>query len=374
MKRTILVIVCAGVLTTLLVAALYPFNPHPQNQVTWLVGTKGVHFGQHGTILSSGPLKPPAWISDQFCTLELWLRPSTLDSSTVLAFYNAEDPMQFGIRQMGRDLLVSRDISDGHYKFVKRGIVLNDVFAPLKPVFITVTSDSGATAIYVDGIIKQKASNLSLTDRDLAAQLLVVGNSPVADDGWSGQLLGLAIYDRELAPDQITKHFGSWTKRGRPDGADDEKPVAIYLFNEHQGSIVHNLISSGPDLYAPSYYFVPYKPFLERPWKEFRSDWGYLEDLVVNIGGFIPFGFFFCAYLSSVRWIKKPKFATIFLGGAISLTIEVLQAYLPTRSSGVTDIITNTLGSAAGVFLYSWEITQTLLCRLGLAFITEIRP
>jgi glycopeptide antibiotics resistance protein len=44
--------------------------------------------------------------------------------------------------------------------------------------------------------------------------------------------------------------------------------------------------------------------------------------------------------------------ATIALGAVVIFSIEVLQSFLPTRDSGVTDIITNTLGTAVGATLY----------------------
>src|SRR5277367_4172950 len=47
-----LVIVIAGVLF----ATLWPFNPFPSNQVSWLPNANGVRFGTHGVIVSKSPL------------------------------------------------------------------------------------------------------------------------------------------------------------------------------------------------------------------------------------------------------------------------------------------------------------------------------
>ena len=110
---------------------------------------------------------------------------------------------------------------------------------------------------------------------------------------------------------------------------------------------------------------MPGRP--EPPWEEFKPNWGYYEDLLINIGGFVPLGFFFCAYFSSVRRLDRVVLATIVLGGVVSLVIEVLQAFLPTRDSGMTDIITNTLGSAIGAILCNCDSIQAQLAKLGVA-------
>jgi glycopeptide antibiotics resistance protein len=76
-------------------------------------------------------------------------------------------------------------------------------------------------------------------------------------------------------------------------------------------------------------------------------------DVLTNLLGFIPFGFFLSAYL----WMRKPRsifqllLTTTVIAGCISLSIELIQVYLPTRSSQLMDVITNILGTAFGVTL-----------------------
>jgi glycopeptide antibiotics resistance protein len=76
-------------------------------------------------------------------------------------------------------------------------------------------------------------------------------------------------------------------------------------------------------------------------------------DIIVNVLGFVPFGFFF--FLHSQR--SRPTQAAINIllvllaGAAISLTIEVVQAWLPNRTSSVMDLLTNTTGALLGAAL-----------------------
>jgi glycopeptide antibiotics resistance protein len=109
-----------------------------------------------------------------------------------------------------------------------------------------------------------------------------------------------------------------------------------------------------------------HQTLLELPWNEFHRQWSYLKDVLINIAGFVPLGVFFYAYFSSARRIRCAAVATAILGLIVSLTIEVLQAHLPTRNSGVTDVITNTLGTCIGIVIYrtaALPLTRVLAVR-----------
>ena len=75
----------------------------------------------------------------------------------------------------------------------------------------------------------------------------------------------------------------------------------------------------------------------------------YWKAALKNIVGFIPLGFCFYAYVGTLLPIKRAKLVTVALGAVVSFTIEILQAFLPTRDSGTTDILTNTLGTWMGI-------------------------
>ena len=72
-----------------------------------------------------------------------------------------------------------------------------NVFRKPGPVFLTITSGIHGTAVYTDGVLARTAPQFRLSTSDFTGRL-VSGDSPGQTDSWSGQLLGLAIYRREL--------------------------------------------------------------------------------------------------------------------------------------------------------------------------------
>lgn len=357
-------VACGLVLGGLLVAGLWPFHS-PRNQVTWFAGGNGLHFGRHGTILSSGKFKAANAPSDAPCSLEIWFEPDlTAAPATLFAFYAPGNPRQFSLNQSITDLALQNDIRDGRYRtLTTRLFYVEDIFRRGKPLFVTVTSKGGQTSVYIDGALARTAPKFPLASQDFDGEL-VIANTPIVDNSWSGLLRGLAFYDQEISPAQVFHHYETWIEKGRPDVSENERAVALYLFDERAGRVIHNQVPSGTDLYIPDRYLVLDQALLRPFWEEFRPTWSYWGDVLVNIAGFVPFGFLFCAYFSLAGRIKRPALVTILLGFTVSLTIESLQAFLPTRDSGTTDVITNTLGTCFGVWLYRLNLWRVLFTRI----------
>ena len=330
----------------ILVAGLWPFHS-PKNQIRWLGRETGLVFGDYGTILSSRMFEGDS-LDGPSCTLEIWLEPaSAWKAGTVLSFYNPLNRRQLLLQQNYADLVLQRDTGDEHQQTI---LNVAQVFQR-EQAFITIASDGRDTAVYVDGNLVKLLPRVKLSLNDLTGQL-IVGTSPLQSNSWPGRLRGLAIYKSELTAGRVARHYEEWAHDGKPAVIANERTLALYLFDERTGKIAHDQEKPGDDLYIPERYLVVDQLLLERPWAEFATQKSYLKNVFINVCGFVPLGFFFAAYFTSARQIKHATLSAIVLGGLVSLTIEVLQAYLPTRDSGVTDLITNTFGTGVGVALY----------------------
>ena len=226
---------------------------------------------------------------------------------------------------------------------------VDDAFRDGKSAFWTVTFGQSGTAVYRDGALVRR-SPLRPSISEFSGRL-IVGNSPIFNDSWSGVLRGLAIYDTALNAAQIAHHYASWTKGGTPALAPDNACLALYLFNENAGRVVHNRVRAENDLYIPEKYMVLQQTVLDPVWRAFEWSRGFWQDAFINVAGFMPFGWFFCAYFSA-RGQRLPALRASALGVAVSVFIELTQALLPTRDSSMSDLINNILGSVLGAVGY----------------------
>jgi VanZ family protein len=353
--------VCLLVLLGILVAGLWPFWPR-RNAVTWLDNANGLSFGNYGSVFSSGVFQAPASPQDASRSVEVWVQPGPAsDNADFLSFSTAEDPRQLSLEQYHDSFLILRHVlQDPPPSTSVIGIA--GVFREPQLRFITVTSSPIVTSIYVDGVLSSTFPKFPLA-QDFVGEL-AIGTSPLVAEHWRGQLRGIAIYDGELTAPEVLAHYEVWTMQARPPLLDgNPRAIAIYAFNERAGNVIHNAVPSGIDLYITERFALARQPFLEPFWKEYRRSWGYWKDILVNVAGFIPLGFFFCAYWSRGRPLKRAVIATVMAGFAVSLTIEVTQVWLPTRASGTTDLMTNTLGTFLGALIFGSRIGGSLMAK-----------
>lgn len=354
-------IICVIAILAVLAATMWPLNPFPPNRVRWLTEANGIAFDGAGLVLSKEPLRSADTTAPQSCTLEFQLRPAAIGSSyTILSFYKPDNPTQFLVKQWTDGLLVTHDVADAKGRLKRSKFDLDHAFQVDRVLLVTIVSGPNGTVVYTDGHRAKILPKFKIPRSELSGQI-VLGTSPIDYQPWVGRFLGLAIYSRELTAAEVFEHYKSWTYGVGVDPSQLDGATTLYYFMERAGREIHNAVVSGPDLEIPKHFAVPHKAMLASPLKEFKASWGYLKDVLLNVAGFVPLGFLLCAYFASTRSRGKAIFCTILAAGTLSFVIEVLQAYIPRRLSGITDIITNTLGAAIGAGFARPSVVRNIL-------------
>ena len=355
---------CLFVVGCILVAGLWPFHTS-RNSVSWLK-EDGLRFGGRGAVVSERTFDSrKQQFGDNGFSLEICLTSNRMKEGTIFAFDSSPDRRApFSLRQYGKSVVLRRYLIDQRGRAFQPWIKLDNVLEAGKRVFITITSDKSGLKFYVNGTLALTFSEEPILSRELNGRL-VLGNS-TDDDSWIGDISGLAIYGRQLDASEVARHVETWTREGGAVLATDPSLVALYAFNEHEGSEVHNLVDSSTNLNIPARYFVLFHSFLRPTWEQYKyvrytwNRWSLWEDLIVNVFGFMPVGFVFFAYFSSGRRVGHPALYAVLVGFVLSFAVEVVQWFLPNRDSGMTDLFTNTFGTALGVLVHQWSPVRTV--------------
>ncbi len=380
LRKNVLGLICLVITAGILVAGLWPFSFRPENKVRWLPDQNGLHFyGQsivfsnlpsvfavstrntelatrNNHLVTTIPSFHPSNIPEKSLSIVLRLQ-STTDSLShlghIFSFLDDRGAEVFFIAQWRSHLLLGKGV---HGKKAYREMGIKDALKKDENPLVTITSGSDGTNIYVNGILMKSSSRFHLFSRnEKPSGRIVLGNSPKGGEYWTGNLLSLATYDRVLTGEDVFRY-------SRSEGSKEEGLIARYLFDERSGTVAHDSVG-GHHLAIPSRFEVLKKTVLVPPWEDFKFNRSYLMDIATNILGFIPFGFFLSVYLR----MRKPHsnlqllFLSVVIACGLSLSIELIQIYLPTRTSQLTDVITNTIGAAIGAVLSSkMQATQKL--------------
>ena len=132
--------------------------------------------------------------------------------------------------------------------------------------------------------------------------------------------------------------------------------------------------------------------FLFAPWSRHLRRF----DIFINFLAYLPLGFLLVLALQSRLSIRSALTVSALTGFALSLAMEAVQMYLPTRTSSTLDVLSNGLGGLTGALIAArqdmrnlialrladfrdrWFISGNLgdlgLVLLGLWFISQLNP
>ena len=346
------VVMAAG----LLVVGLWPFAFRLPNRAGWLKGRTGLSFQPNGIAYdpestdwsAGGPPDQPAAF-----TMELWLEPGPVPATDVFDILSIDDggiPSGIVLCQWKTELLL-RIREPAHVRGFRevgpRGVMFEQT-----PCFITVTVAPSGITFYSNG------SRLDYFPAFTAPNSwsngrLILGNAAEGKHPWTGNLLGLAVFNRAFDASEVAQHYASWTNHQAERLATESSLTALYLFDEGSGPWAKDLSTNQHRLLIPEQYQVLRKRVLELPWGPNPIGMSDLDDIAINILGFMPFGFIVFKY----RRLAKPDGRirnvvwAVCAGATISLAIELTQVWLPNRDSSATDLLCNTLGTFLGALI-----------------------
>jgi hypothetical protein len=350
--------ICLCVIAVILFAGLWPRNFNTGNDVAFLSDGKGIHFSRRCIIYTKDMLARRSTQSEPgSLSIEMAIQADTVWKNAlpvILAIYDGHSCDRFIICQWKSSLIIRSIQTDSCRYERSREIGIQDALLKGKTRFISITSGARGTSVYVDGKLQDWRKELSLLHpHEFFSGHLVLGNSAVGKDSWTGMLYALSIYDQDLISEEVLQHYEAWRENGSISNEIGSLPIALYLFNERAGQIVRDHSGLGNDLVIPEHFTPLRHRMLVMPTEDFRADRRYAIDVAINILGFIPFGFFIVWYLSEKGFAHvRIVIITMVLGIGTSLFIEIVQTYLPTRSSQLMDVLSNSGGTVLGIYLW----------------------
>ena len=345
-------------LAGLLLAGLYPFNFFPTNQVSWL-HSRGIRFGGYGEVRGQWHLPPvtsPGSSESDGMTIELWVtcREDGPKISDLVSVYRSPDREPFAIEQSSSDLVVAGVVRNQQDQRIFRHMTIDGSLHAGVRRFITITTNRSGTVLYLEGEPQKSYPGLELESQNLEGTVLL-GQTPSGHQEWRGDIRGLAIYSRVLNPEEVANDYSAFRQGDLLELQAKAPQFAIYLFDEGSGSLIRDRGNLWGDLMIPRRLSALNPTVLAIPT---RRDFTDVSDVSLNILGFIPFGGLLTLYWKIKSWNNaRAVVLSVVLGLTVSLVIELLQVYLPSRDSSLLDVVNNTLGTGlgAGLGIVVWQ-------------------
>lgn len=312
-----------------------------RNNAAWLEDGFGIAFRKYGIAYTEPFLR---LATREPLTIEIGFapQPSAEDGfSHLLTIYGGSDETQLVVGQWRDGIVVMSGDDYDNRRRTPKLVFAADAFGG-NGRLLTLICDERQTRAFVDGKAAGRKEGIGLKGfGGKGSARIILGNSVYGKHPWTGMVDRLALY------------------YGTEDGSVKSKALAVYRFDEKSGDRVLEHSGNGADLKIPGRVKALKLQFLEARFDTAAFDRKQATDFGVNFFGFIPFGLVMAARLKrggAGRW--RIVLWTLVAGFALSLFIESVQVWLPSRSSDLFDLVLNTAGAGAGCLLAtrSWEV------------------
>ena len=343
-----------AIFIAILFFGLRPKDFSYSNGVNWITDRAGIHFRKYGIAYADhfNEKTEDNTFKSNNLSLEIALRiekPYNNGFNFIFALHNGKDSDQLLLAQY-RSWIVFMNGDDYAHKRKTNRISIDTALLPDGPLFLTMTTGSTGTKLFCDGKLVQEKKDLTLDFPSGEKSRLLLGNSLYGAHPWEGDVYGLAFYRSTLTDEDIAVHFIRWSEEHDFSFAKTDKPLVLFLFNEKEGEWANDNTAGNHPLNIQKEIKILERKILVPPWQDFKFDENNIEDILLNVIGFMPLGFFLFATLNgrSGRSMKHGILITAILCFVLSLFIEIIQAWIPSRNSSMTDLISNTFGGWIG--------------------------
>lgn len=353
MGTRVLELALGALVLVLLFLGLYPLSFSPPNLVGWIDPGPGLRFHPNGMVYSEASLaldlESEASGNGTAFTLHILVSPAREPSSDLgifLCLYDQQEHDLLLVTQWERDLVVHARSSAAERGYWELGVP--ETLRRGETHLITLSSEPLlGTILYVDGVEGQRTRHSIVGTGEHFDAGLLLGCQSDGKGAFDGSILAVGLLARAQDPADVRELSMTLGASGGLALLGTEGLAALYLFDVPEGEAVLDSSPGRPDvaLRIPKDFRPLRLNFLKPPGRRHLSQAWFLRDCLRNVVAFVPLGFL--VFLLSVRG-GVTRWAALMVGGGLSLFIELLQVFLPMRSSSLTDLVANVAGTGLG--------------------------
>lgn len=322
-----------------------PFQFSTQNQYEILNFPGGIRFNGNGIAYSEKEILSQSQNSDG--SISVLLHSRCLPNSQIAQILSLKNKTngKIIIGQWQEDLLILK-----HNNILSKAkCVIKGAFLSGKPILLTITSNSHSSKVYINSNLVRSWETPLWTKGKYGR--LVLGNSSTGKAAWQGEIFHIAFFSYELNKSEVNTYWSNLSNAKALVSTPADKIDALYFFTKKEEQIFRDMTFQNSNLLVPSIYYNPERQVIKPIWEDFSIRKSYLLDVVINLIGFIPFGILLGILLKG-KSTKNQLTTIIIVSLSMSLVIEFGQIFLPSRESQMMDLVTNTLGSVGGWYIF----------------------